>query len=96
MFSVVVIGAVRDQVERLRKRLPQSVSVRSVSLRRALRFQATAADLTICTRFLGHKHSMHVREAIGSPFVFSRGEIGAWCAAILDAQRSKSKYQRAG
>lgn len=97
MFRVLVVGAMRDQVARLRNLLAQDVSVRCVSPKRALRLRGTATDLMICTRFLGHKHTIHIREVIGSPVIFCPGGIGAWRAAILDAQRSRrqSEYQRA-
>jgi len=97
MFRVVVVGAIRDQVERLRKRLPQDVSVSSVSLKRVLRLRGTTTDLMICTRFLGHKHTTHIREITGSTVTFCPGGIGAWRSAILDAQGSQGRreYQRA-
>lgn len=84
MFRVLIAGVRREQIKHLRSRLPIEISVRAIELTRLLKIRTMQADLVLCTRFLSHKHTTHLRTALQTRFVFATGGVGSWAYLIRE------------
>lgn len=90
MFRVVIAGLRGAELIRLRGRLPGGVQVRAIELRRLLRVRTLRPDLVLCTRFLSHKHTLHLESITDSKVVYSPGGVGSWTNLI------RAEYALAG
>ncbi len=84
MFRVIIAGVRREQIRHLRSRLPSGISVQATPLCRLLRLRSMSPDLVVCTRFLSHKHTLHLKLIVGAKIAYSPGGLGTWANLILD------------
>lgn len=83
MTRVLIVGAMPSQVSALRNRLPRDVETLALDCRKALRARSLGGDLIICSRFIGHKHQLHLERITGAPVVFCSGGAASWINCIL-------------
>jgi len=81
MFRVVVVGVRGDQLKHLRRRLAPQILVRAIDVSAVLRIRSLGVNFVLCTRFLGHKHVLHLESAVGCPVIQSFGGLCSWANA---------------
>ena len=66
-MRVLVIGLTGKQAAALRRLVDGSIRLEVVTLERALRLRGASVDLAVATRFVGHKHELHLRSVVRCP-----------------------------
>ncbi len=80
----VVVGVTGKQAEALRDRMGADVTLRILTLDRALRFRGDDSQVIVTTRFIGHKHERHLRSVATCPVVCVRtGGLDALARALI-------------
>lgn len=87
MYRVAIVGLTGSQPMHLRSKLDPSVELQVLAPSSALHTGRLECDLVLCTQFLSHKHSDHLRRVCSCRFVYRRGGLSAWAEAI-ETERS--------
>jgi len=83
MYRVIVIGLRGQQLHHLIRRMPPGMTIRAIPPSSLLRIRRLSANLVLCTRFISHKHILHLGGIIQTRVVCSFGGMQGWADAIL-------------